>query len=122
VFLAAKRCGHSVTIAERCSCALIHVSLDWVAMPTNTATRPRRPAGAPWWAAEFAIALSDAPAHLPPRAGGRRVSRATVARWARIGCHGLRLRTFAGGARGQWTTIEELARFLAVLSSIRGLT
>jgi hypothetical protein len=82
---------------------------------------PRRTASEPWWAHETQIDLASVPQHVPPHADGSRVSIETLRRWARVGVYGLRLRVFAASARGTATTIQEVQRFLAALSGIRGL-
>lgn len=64
----------------------------------------------------------DVPALLPPRAGGAPPSLATVRRWVRTGVHGLRLRVFAAGPTAIATTAEEVRRFVAAVSAVRGLS
>lgn len=75
---------------------------------------------APWWAGETAVRLSDVPALLPLRAG-RRVSVATVYRWASpAGTYGIRLRRYRAGPRGWCTTHQELQRYLAAVTAACG--
>src|SRR5436190_9068518 len=88
----------------------------------STITTNRRPsASAPWWATERQVNLTDAPPLMPPMPGGNPRSVDTVRRYVRAGVHGIRLRVFASGSRGLCTTVEEINRFLAALSSVRGL-
>jgi hypothetical protein len=86
----------------------------------TTAARPQR-TRALWWSGETPVALGAVPRLLPARPNGALVSVASVRRWARAGLLGVRLRTFAGGGRRTATTVEEVHRFLAALSSVRGL-
>jgi hypothetical protein len=85
-----------------------------------TAVR-RRPLSVSWWDSEQAVALRDVPDLLPPRPGGKATSLATVRRWVRTGVCGIRLRVFAAGPTGLATTAEEVRRFVAALSAVRGL-
>jgi len=74
----------------------------------------------PWWSGESAIRLDQVPQHLPPRADGRRVSRASVYRHSTAGLHGVRLRRFRVDGRGWCTTLEELERFAGALTALAG--
>ncbi len=76
---------------------------------------------APWWSGETAIALADTPRMFPPRPGGVPPTLGTVRRWVRHGVFGLQLRVFANGPTGLATTREEIERFIAQLSLLRGL-
>lgn len=68
-----------------------------------------------WFASEEAIRLSLLPKVIPPTANGRRVSLASVYRWAQVGIRGVRLRTFnIGGSK--FTTRQEVERWSAALS------
>ena len=75
---------------------------------------------APWWVGETHITLSAVPRHLPQRDDGRAWSVSSAYRWSTEGHCGVRLRRFRS-APGQWsTTVEELARWQAALSSLSG--
>ena len=92
-------------------------------MSANAPTR--RQSGSPqaaWWFGQTAVPLKLAPAEIPPGPDGSPKSVATVRRWSREGVLGIRLRTFASGPRTTCTTREELQRFLAALSAIRGMS
>ncbi|MFO0449313.1 MAG: DUF1580 domain-containing protein [Pseudomonadota bacterium] len=90
-------------------------------MTSSAHNDPLGDASAFWWRGEDEVELIDAARLFPPRPGGSPPSAATIRRWARVGVHGIKLRTFANGARGRATTRQELERFIAALTFVRGL-
>src|SRR5262245_26376611 len=98
-------------------------------MPTSTTTRRRdritlaaaaAAAATPWWILETTIRFADVPDHLEKQGGGRRYDLSTVYRWSTVGVYGVRLRRFRTSPRGWCTTLEELQRFAAAMTSIGG--
>lgn len=59
--------------------------------------------------------LADVPRLLPRNRSRRRVHRASVYRWTKVGLQGIRLRSFRIGGRLA-TTCEELDRFFAAVT------
>lgn len=75
-----------------------------------------------WWHGETPVPLKLAPTVIPPGPDGKPKSLATIRRWVRDGVFGVRVRVFAVGSRQICTTREELNRFFAALSAIRGMS
>jgi hypothetical protein len=65
---------------------------------------------------ESLISLSDVPAHLPERRGGKRPHISCIYRWAQKGCRGVLLETLQCGGT-KITSLQALQRFFEKLTA-----
>ncbi len=65
------------------------------------------------------ILLADVP-NLMPRRGGKKIHKATVYRWAKVGNSGVKLRTKWCPVNGLTTTRRDLDLFLKQVANARG--